>query len=119
MCALLTGSGIYFSALFKRTTTAVIMNIIFAVVIWLGVPLLLMLLLEMRLFEFDRLSQIIAGIYVYTIPFVEAGASMYMTARGIDDLRASSELTREILGKNSSPMQVTLKSIILKYFLST
>ena len=36
----LTGSGMYFSSLFKRTTTAVVLNLGLALVVFLGVPML-------------------------------------------------------------------------------
>ncbi len=42
-----TGTGLYFSARFKRTTTAVIMNFIFAAIIWGLIPLWMFLYAEM------------------------------------------------------------------------
>ncbi|MBN1817178.1 MAG: ABC transporter permease subunit [Sedimentisphaerales bacterium] len=43
----LTGSGLYFSALFQRTTTAVVANMALAIVLWLVVPVVLGFLIEM------------------------------------------------------------------------
>lgn len=39
--ALLTGTGLYFGARFRRTTTAVVMNLALAIVLWVAVPILL------------------------------------------------------------------------------
>ena len=44
--ALLAGSGLYFGARFRRTTTAVIVNLALVVVLWLAVPGLLAILGE-------------------------------------------------------------------------
>ena len=41
-----TGSGLYFSARFKRTTTAVVMNLALGLILWLGIPLLTALVCE-------------------------------------------------------------------------
>lgn len=42
-----TGSGLYLSSRFKRTTTAVVMNLALGLVLWLVIPLLSVLLWEM------------------------------------------------------------------------
>jgi ABC-2 type transport system permease protein len=62
-------SGIYFSSCFKHTTTAVIINFIFAAVIWIFVPLMLFLISE--LLNVSELVNI-AEMYVDTNPFVHA-----------------------------------------------
>ncbi|MCF7955041.1 MAG: ABC transporter permease subunit [Phycisphaerae bacterium] len=94
MCALLTGSGIYFSTLFKRTTTAVIMNIIFAAVIWLGILWLIVFIQEIT--DADRIWNF-AEIYYYSIPFVQAVESMDITAHGIDNIASRGELSSAML----------------------
>lgn len=43
----LTGSGLYFSSLFRRTTTAVVANMALAIVLWFVVPVVLGSLIEM------------------------------------------------------------------------
>ncbi len=59
----LTGTGLYFSATFKKTTTAVIFNLLVGVTIWGVVPLTSMLM------EVDHLPEAIN----VTNPFIEAG----------------------------------------------
>jgi len=102
MCALLTGSGIYFSTVFKRTTTAVIMNMIFAAVIWLGVLWLMVFICELSYtfhnWDFDE-------IYYYSIPFVQAVDSMEITTLG-----RLPHITNR--GELSSPMMSTLFMLV-------
>jgi len=47
MTIFFTGTGLYFSARFKRTTTAVIMNFVFAAILWALIPLWMFLFAEM------------------------------------------------------------------------
>ena len=61
----LSGSGLYFSTLFKRTTTAVIANFTLAAVVWGIVPLLLALVAEINMVDFDFVES-----YLDTNPFV-------------------------------------------------
>jgi len=60
----LSGTGLYFSSRFRRTTTAVIMNFALAAVIWAIVPLLLVLIAQM-MHEHEVLEA-----YMDTNPFV-------------------------------------------------
>ena len=62
-------TGVYFSSRFKHTTTAVIVNLIFAVTIWILMPILF-LVLE----QFIHITNIskYAEIYVDTNPFLHA-----------------------------------------------
>ena len=62
----LSGTGLYFSSRFRRTTTAVIMNFALAAVIWAIVPLLLVLIAQMT-HEHDFLEA-----YMDTNPFFHA-----------------------------------------------
>lgn len=60
-------TGIYFSARFKHTTTAVVMNLALAIVIWAIIPLLMALSMEITHMGDD----IVEG-YITIIPFVQA-----------------------------------------------
>ncbi len=62
-------TGVYFSSCFKHTTTAVIVNLIFAVTIWVCVPLLLFVLED---FFHISGSRDFAEYYVDTNPFLHA-----------------------------------------------
>ena len=62
----LSGTGLYFSSRFRRTTTAVIMNFTLAAVIWAIVPLLLVLIVQM-MHEHEFLEA-----YMDTNPFFHA-----------------------------------------------
>ncbi|MCF7955040.1 MAG: ABC transporter permease subunit [Phycisphaerae bacterium] len=81
---LLIGSGLFFSAIFKRTTTAVIMNFIFAAVIWGAIPFVLVMI-----YEIGRVRQVrhLSESYLNTIPFAQVVMSMESTANGFDKLR--------------------------------
>lgn len=61
----LSGSGLYFSACFKRTTTAVIANFALAAVVWGIAPLLMALMAELDLIDFNFVES-----YLDTNPFV-------------------------------------------------
>ncbi len=60
------GSGLYFSALTKRTTTAVVLNFILPVVLWFFVPMLLGITTEVMRFGNDWVEP-----YLDFIPFVQ------------------------------------------------
>ncbi len=62
----LCGSGLFFSAWFKRTTTAVIMNFAFAAAIWAAVPLLMALWVDAT-----RSSDDFVKHFLDTNPFVQ------------------------------------------------
>ncbi|MCP4259807.1 MAG: ABC transporter permease subunit [Planctomycetes bacterium] len=72
----LSGSGLYFSSCFKRTTTAVIMNFALAATIWAIVPMLLGLI-----GIFSRGGDL-AEAYMDTNPFVHTVVIMDATANG-------------------------------------
>jgi len=63
----LSGTGLYFSSRFKRTTTAVIMNFALAATIWALLPLLMILVVEITHDGYD-----LAEAYIDTNPFVHA-----------------------------------------------
>ena len=72
-CALLVGSGILFSTLFKRTTTAVIMNFIFAAVLWAGIFFLVVIIDGIsRSLNWDDFIECYANI----IPFIQVIVAM-------------------------------------------
>jgi ABC-type transport system involved in multi-copper enzyme maturation permease subunit len=80
----LIGSGLFFSTMFKRTTTAVMMNLIFAAVIWGALPFLIA-----AIYEIGRAREIkhVAEGYVDAIPFAQIVWSMNATANGYDKLK--------------------------------
>ena len=81
--ALLTGSGLYFSTVFKRTTTAVIVNFIFAAVLWAGIPFFTAMVSVIgRFHDFGDFVEV----YCNSIPYVQAAVSMDMTANGFNNL---------------------------------
>lgn len=74
--AFLTGTGIYFSHRFRHTTTAVIWNISFAVVIWLLIPFACALFFSiMRLHEAENLVEA----YMDANPFAQGVTVMFAT----------------------------------------
>ncbi|MCF7956463.1 MAG: ABC transporter permease subunit [Phycisphaerae bacterium] len=83
---LLIGSGLFFSTIFKRTTTAVIMNFIFAAVIWGAIPFVLVMI-----FEIGRVRQMrhFSESYLNTIPFAQVVMSMESTANSSGNLKAA------------------------------
>jgi ABC-2 type transport system permease protein len=62
-------TGVYFSSCFKHTTTAVIVNFIFAAVIWIFIPLLLFVLGQ--LIHINSIQDL-AEAYMDTNPFLHA-----------------------------------------------
>ena len=74
---LLCGSGMYFSARFKHTTTAVIMNFALAVVIWGLFPLFLVMICEIT-----RSSDDLLEAYMNANPIYQAAVVMDATAQG-------------------------------------
>jgi len=71
----LAGSGLYFSACFKRTTTAVVANFALAAVVWGIAPLVMALMAEIDLLDFDFLES-----YLDTNPFVHIVVILEATA---------------------------------------
>jgi len=71
----LSGTGLYFSSCFKRSTTAVIMNFALAAAIWTIVPLLLALITEITHNKDDFVEA-----YMDTNPFVHAVVIIDATA---------------------------------------
>ena len=74
---LLAGSGLYFSARFKHTTTAVVMNFALVVLIWGFIPLAMTVAAEIANF-----SESYVDLYCNSIPFVQAVVVMDLTASG-------------------------------------
>jgi len=72
----LSGTGLYFSSRFRRTTTAVIMNFALAAAIWAIVPILLALITEITHSIYDDLFRA----YMDTNPFVHAVVVIDATA---------------------------------------
>lgn len=70
----LSGSGLYFSACFKRTTTAVIANFTLAAFVWGLAPLLMALMAEIDLLDFDFIES-----YLDTNPWVHIVVIMEAT----------------------------------------
>ncbi|MHC4166720.1 MAG: ABC transporter permease [Planctomycetota bacterium] len=66
----LCGSGLYFSARCRRTTTAAILNLVLAITVWAIVPLLLFFLVD----------EDISEAYMDTNPVIHAGVIMDATA---------------------------------------
>jgi len=101
---LLIGSGLFFSAIFKRTTTAVIMNFIFPAVIWGAIPFILVMIWEIG--HVRKMENTVES-YLNTIPFAQVVMSMKSTANGFDSLRNA-----YWANGNKTPYQGTI--IILK-----
>ena len=85
---LFCASGIYFSSRFKRTTTAVIMNFIFAFSIWVLVPLLTILLLLAVGKMVGWADQLVLP-QVQANPFIQLGAIIEATVRHRDTISLS------------------------------
>lgn len=47
MACLATGTGLFFSSLVRRTTTAVVLNVLFHAFLWAGIPTILLLICEL------------------------------------------------------------------------
>ncbi len=73
----LSGSGLYFSVRFRHTTTAVIANFVLAAVVWGIAPLVMELMAEIRLMDFDFVEA-----YLDTNPFVHIIVIIDATAGG-------------------------------------
>ncbi|MCK4958826.1 MAG: ABC transporter permease subunit [Planctomycetes bacterium] len=74
--AMFVGTGLYFSTRFKRTTTAVVMNFVLPLVIWGLVPLFMTLITAIN----NGSGDVVEG-YCASIPFVQAGVSIYGGSR--------------------------------------
>ena len=71
----LSCTGLYFSARFKHTTTAVVMNFALAAIIWGLIPFLMLFLIEIA-----RMGDDLVKNYCNAIPFVQAVVVMDGTA---------------------------------------
>ena len=78
----LSGSGLYFGAFYKHTTTAVTMNFALVIVLWIIMPILMG---TMGSFFDD--SRSLAEAYMDTNPFVHAAAILEATVGHLDDYR--------------------------------
>jgi len=76
----LSGSGLYFGARFKHTTTAVTMNFALAIVLWAIVPILMAIMGELF-----RGSRDLAELYMDTNPFVHVVAILEATVDHLDE----------------------------------
>jgi ABC-type transport system involved in multi-copper enzyme maturation permease subunit len=74
----LTCSGIYFSSCFKRTTTAVIMNLALAVVIWAVVPVVGLIMCEIARPDAPT-EKVLEGLGLNGNPVAQAVAVLYAT----------------------------------------
>ena len=75
----LSGTGLYFSSRFKRTTTAVIMNFALAAAIWGILPLLMTIVVSINA-PFTRNARDFVEDYMDTNPFVHAAVIIEATA---------------------------------------
>lgn len=67
----LSGTGLYFSTLFKHTTTAVIANFALAGILWALAPIMMGLVIAITRGDMD-----IVSVYFDTHPFIQAGVLM-------------------------------------------
>jgi ABC-type transport system involved in multi-copper enzyme maturation permease subunit len=84
----LSGSGLYFSSRFKRTTTAVLMNFALVATIWAILPLLMGIVASINS-PFTRDAHELVEAYIDTNPFVHMGNIMIATAGGKSDKTGS------------------------------
>ncbi|MHC4586055.1 MAG: ABC transporter permease [Planctomycetota bacterium] len=75
----LSGTGLYFSSCFKRTTTAVIMNFALAATIWGILPLLMTIVVSINA-PFTRNARDFVEDYMDTNPFVHTAVIIEATA---------------------------------------
>ncbi|MBI9016651.1 MAG: ABC transporter permease subunit [Phycisphaerae bacterium] len=90
--ALFTGSGLYFSSRFKKSTTAVIMNFVLGIILFAAIPFILYISLEL-----SNSSDDLADTYCNSIPFVQvvmaiAHTTKYNSSTLIDRYWPSGEL---------------------------
>lgn len=76
----LSGSGLYFGARFKHTTTAVTMNFALAIVLWAIIPILMAIMGELF-----RGSRDLAELYMDTNPFVHVAAILEATVGNLEE----------------------------------
>jgi len=78
MVVFFTGSGLYFSACFRRTTTAVVMNFALALTLWLIVPMVVGMLTELTSSYEDDLTELTAAAnpVVQTAVIMEAAGGL-------------------------------------------
>lgn len=86
-----TGAGLYFSARFKRTTTAVVMNIALGVVLWAIIPLVLLMTFAIGRNYNDDVAEASISVnpVVHVIVALEGGAGKRNARRSVDKLSYS------------------------------
>ncbi|MDY7011289.1 MAG: ABC transporter permease subunit [Planctomycetota bacterium] len=83
----LAGSGLYFSARFRRTTTAVVMNIGLALAIWAILPALTALIAEIEgNDDYDTITFVLSGNPVVQAVVVTEATSGYKANETLEDL---------------------------------
>jgi ABC-type transport system involved in multi-copper enzyme maturation permease subunit len=85
----LSGSGLYFSARLKRTTSAVIANFALALILWAVIPILLGLVATIT-HDDDILET-----YIYANPVLQAAVTMYGAGGSHNAMRILSRLNYE------------------------
>ena len=82
----LTGTGIYFSSCFRRTTSAVVANFAFALVVWIVVPAFMGVMLEFihhnDLLESSLEAYISANPIAQTTIIMDGSAGVYNAQSG-------------------------------------
>ncbi len=83
-----TGAGLYFSARFKRTTTAVVMNIALGAVLWAVVPLVVFMITEIgRNYDYDLAeASVTMNPVTHAIVALEGGAGKRNAYRSVGEL---------------------------------
>ncbi len=113
----LSGSGLYFSALLKRTTSAVVANFAFAVALWLVIPALLGLVSQIRHDE-DFI-----GKYLSANPVVQAGTIMsgaggeYKANKSLSELSFEWPFRTHRIGHTTEIVLVTMMIYVFAGFL--
>ncbi len=103
---LFCASGIYFSSRFKRTTTAVIMNFVFAFSIWILAPLLTLLLL-LVIGKTARLPENLVLPQLQANPFIQLGVIMEATVNHGDSI-VLSDLRYQVPDESMSFVETSL-----------
>ena len=79
--AFLTGAGLYFGARFRRTTTAVVMNLGLGIALWVVLPVLLLIVVA----TFEGGHEDIAGVYAGVTNPVVQGIVLLAETAGADN----------------------------------
>jgi len=75
--AIVTGVGLFFSVRLRRATTAVIVNVLFFGILWIGLPFLLAMMFNVLTPGPEEPAEF----YMDMLPFVHLGATLDATAR--------------------------------------